>query len=397
MKFRTFVFIVFLALVAVGIGFVKYRLVKPAEVAHSVVSATATATPAPTPLATPSPKPDPVVAVFQTLTPAQKIAQMIAMPLKISSASATLTQKSANTALQISPGFITIFGENLPAKTVQTTIAQMKIATATTSAVPTFFGVDHEGGQVQRLSGAGFTILPSWQGLCAGDPTIETTTLTRSATELSQVGINFVLGPDADVGANNVFLGDRICATDPQIVTQHAQNWLNIFQQHHIMSILKHYPGIGDGDSDPHKKLEKIAFNPASEAVFTTLLKQSSQSAVMVAHVISDDASPSAQPCSLNANCAGKLRNDFPQTLLFTDALQMSSATPKVTGPALAITAEKTILAGEDVLIFDPTLTLKQAQEIEQSLVVQYTTSPVFRQKVDESVLRILHRKLGVQ
>lgn len=115
-----------------------------------------------------------------------------------------------------------------------------------------FVAADQEGGRVQRLSGPGFSTIPS--ALVQGQ--IPTATLKADATtwgrELSAAGVNLDLGPVMDVvpsGADaiNKPIGalQREYGHDPTTVGSHGAAVIEGMALGGIATTLKHFPGLG--------------------------------------------------------------------------------------------------------------------------------------------------------
>src|SRR5579859_1988513 len=403
MSRNTFLLVVFLLLAVLGIAFLKFQfggkfssqnqtpkvvqniVISPTPLAPSVEVATSSAAPL-----------DPITKQLAQLTPQQKVAQLLALPLKLNTGSLN-SISSANVSLppefltQIDPGFIIFYGESLSTNDVSQYINML---TQQHFGILPWFGADHEGGLVQRLSGISFTKLPTWENFCLEKSANKNTQLSASANELAQSGIRFVFGPDIDTGQSNPFLKTRVCANDPAIVEQNAESWVSAFGKAHIMSVLKHYPGIGGGQKDLHQEFEVVPVDPLDTRVFIDLATKFPQAGIMVAHVGVRGQNENV-PCSLSADCVGKLRQQLPNTLLFSDALEMQSVlfVGTVKNGNLPQLAEQAFLAGDDVLVFDSSVTTTQVQSVVDALAKRYTDEPAFAQRVDGSVRRILQQK----
>ena len=123
---------------------------------------------------------------------------------------------------------------------------------ANTHGVRFFVGADQEGGQVQRLSGPGFSTIPS--ALEQGH--LPTATLQADATrwggELRTAGVNLDLAPVMDVvprgtDAMNRPIGAlaREYGHDPTTVGGHGAALIRGMAQAGIATTLKHFPGLG--------------------------------------------------------------------------------------------------------------------------------------------------------
>ncbi len=375
MKIGTVLFILVLLITAVGLGWAKYHYTSATP---AVINS-----PKPTAQLITSPPTNKI-----TLSPKQKIAQMIALPVRVSRNSATVSA-SLNTVIQNDPGFVILFGNKISASAAAQVIHS--ISSQSAAPIAPVFGVDHEGGTVQRLTGKGFTTLPNWQTLCAKTSEEKQQLFTKSAAELAQVGIQIVFGPVVDVATDNHVLQNRICSDDPATVETNARLWLQIFSNAGITSVIKHYPGIGSSTKDLHKEFEALHVSPAETAVFTHLLKEFPHAAVMISHAGVTEKNPDT-PCSLSSSCIAELRTAAPDALVFSDAIQMLTTQTK-SASTLSDLATQAILAGNDVIVFDTSITQSQLADLQAQLVMAYQNNVTFQKRVDESVQKIIKKK----
>ncbi|MGH3996584.1 MAG: glycoside hydrolase family 3 N-terminal domain-containing protein [Pseudonocardiaceae bacterium] len=122
-----------------------------------------------------------------------------------------------------------------------------------------FVATDQEGGQIQVLSGPGFSRIPSAtvQGSWALD--VLQAAATGWGRELRAAGVNVNLAPVADVlspalGTANAAIGryDRAFGTDPQVVSDHVLAFVRGMRDAGVVSTAKHFPGLGEvrGNTD---------------------------------------------------------------------------------------------------------------------------------------------------
>src|SRR5690242_16583704 len=129
---------------------------------------------------------------------------------------------------------------------------QVKADTVAGHRVGLLVSTDQEGGQVQVLSGPGFSTIPS--ALTQGT---WTTTQLRSASagwakELKSAGVNLNLAPVADVvpaslGTGNPPIGkfNREFGHTAAVVAPHSDAFLEGSLQSGVLATLKHFPGLG--------------------------------------------------------------------------------------------------------------------------------------------------------
>ena len=119
---------------------------------------------------------------------------------------------------------------------------------------PLIIAIDQEGGQVARLKEP-FSVFP-------GNPAMKDTNdaiffAQTTAAELSQAGINMNLAPVMDVAPRDMtsIMAERAFGHDPTWVSKLGLTVISHLQQRHIMSVAKHFPGIGRTVADSHIEL----------------------------------------------------------------------------------------------------------------------------------------------
>jgi len=130
---------------------------------------------------------------------------------------------------------------------------QAQVSAASTAGVPLFVATDQEGGQVQVLSGPGFSAIPS--ALVQG--TWASWTLRAAAQtwggQLRAAGVNADLGPVVDTvpspaaARNNPPIGwyDREFGYTPATVGAHGVPFVQGLAQAGVSAAAKHFPGLG--------------------------------------------------------------------------------------------------------------------------------------------------------
>lgn len=375
----TATFIVVLGLIALVLGY-NYFARPFSKLAERKATNNAVA-------ASPAPSQNQTTKQIDELTDAQKITQLIAAPYNVASDSARLAWITTN-----QPGFVTLFGQKIDASMAADAVTEIKQTRSL--ATPVWIAVDHEGGTVQRLAGAGFTKLPSWKSLCQQSDLQFKTLLATSAAELKKVGVDVILAPVVDVG-DSVSLGSRICSTKATEVVDKATQMITIFRQAGMLPVVKHFPGIGQTTQDLHGKFDQVTIGVADASVYRSLLSPNSHLGVMMAPVGVKNQYPDI-PCVLSPDCVAELSRNFPQALVFTDALEMK-ANFHVSGtkpePTLSEVAAQAVLSGNQVLIFGPTVTVDQLTQLVNDLVTKYQTDPAFKLKIEAALNQIISYK----
>lgn len=294
------------------------------------------------------------------------------------------------------PGLITLFGESISSASASTDIELIKSKFKADN-LP-LIAVDHEGGRVQRLSGTGFTQLPSWKKMCGLEENNRHKLLTASAQELAQVGVNVVFAPVVDIASSSGVLKQRVCSPDPEITQKRALEMVDIFKQHGILPVIKHFPGIGNAKVDLHQAYAEVEVSESQVFIFKELLDAYPQLGVMVSHVGVKDLYEGT-PCSLNPACVKDLSGHFQEALIFSDALEMKSASYQADAKAelpLAARAVKAVTAGNNVLVFGPEVSPADLDEVVSALVDAYEANEDFAQQVRQSVEKIMAYKTAL-
>ncbi len=338
------------------------------------------------------------------LTARQRLAQLLAVSFNVPSAGtsfvATGSSKLASPTAQLAwiqaeqPGMVVLFGKQIATPSAIQVIRQIKTDQGQLSPL---VAVDHEGGTVQRLSGKGFSVLPSAAQLCQLSSTELASALSRSASELKGVGIDVVFAPVVDVASQSAVLKDRVCSDQPAVVEKFARTWLSAFQTYGIASVLKHYPGIGQTKVDLHKQNETIAPLVQTRQLFQNILSEVPVVGVMSAHVatqVTGVASPSATqlaglPCSLDPECIHQLQLQSNQ-MIISDSLEMASLYAKApTSADMALSVIKAIQAGNTMVLLGPTVGPSEFEVILTQLQYRYQVDREFTKLVDEAVIRL--------
>lgn len=208
---------------------------------------------------------------------------------------------------------------------------QLRDLVAELHAGPGLVGVDEEGGLVTRLHAVDGSPAPGHAVLGRADD-IETTERVagRIGRELSAVGVDLNLAPDADVNNNpaNPVIGTRSFGADPELVSRHTAAYVRGLQSAGVAACAKHFPGHGDTATDSHvgetraeisrEELEQIHLAPFRAAVTAGV------QAVLTAHIIVPPLG--AEPATLNPRSIRLLREELGfEGLIVSDAMDMDA------------------------------------------------------------------------
>ena len=195
--------------------------------------------------------------------------------------------------------------------------------------------VDQEGGRVQRFR-QGFYKLPSFNELGSiynqtKEKGLRASFLAAQVTalELMDVGIDFSFSPviDIDHGLSDI-IGDRSFHSNPEIVAELSNSYINGLKSIGMKAVVKHFPGHGGVTLDSHfvKPIDERSLDDLGNDLipFQSLFNKD-VSAIMTAHICFPSIDTSMVTFSeywLN----DLLRQKFQfQGLVFSDDLSMAA------------------------------------------------------------------------
>jgi beta-N-acetylhexosaminidase len=186
--------------------------------------------------------------VYDSMTEAQRVGQLFLVAMPSNAPTATVAQAIAtyhfgSVLLNKTSASITALASD--AKGIQALAAGNR-------GVGFFVAANQEGGQVQHLSGPGFSVMPS--ALSQGQ--LATSTLRAEAEywgrQLKSAGVNLDLAPVMDVVpaanvATNAPIGqlNRQFGADPSVTGPHGAAFIQGMAAAGIATSAKHFPGLG--------------------------------------------------------------------------------------------------------------------------------------------------------
>lgn len=251
-------------------------------------------------------------------------------------------------------GGVILFEENCPSH--QQTRENIDRIRSACKSRHVLIAIDQEGGRVSRLRGAPAEFKSA--GAYGSEPNgLEhfKEDYRRSAVYMESLGINLNLAPVADVYLNskNTVLQGRCFGSRATDVEPFVRAAVEISSQSGLLSCLKHFPGLGSVDLDPHVDIPKIPFNellwtnrelgPFSAGI------DAGADLVMTTHVILESFDKSIVTGSAKAiNELLRDRTSFDGPVITDDLLMKGAA-------ALGGIGERTVAAfsaGHDILLF---------------------------------------------
>ncbi|MEU8789285.1 glycoside hydrolase family 3 N-terminal domain-containing protein [Streptomyces sp. NPDC048643] len=275
---------------------------------------------------------------------------------------------------------------------------QAKADTAAGHRVGLLVSTDQEGGQVQVLSGPGFSTIPS--ALTQG--TWTTSKLRGEAAvwakELKAAGVNLNLAPVADVvpqslGRDNAPIGrfDREFGHTAATVAPHSDAFLEGSTQSGVLPTLKHFPGLGyvRGNTDTTADVVDgvTTKNSASITTFDSGIKAGAPF-VMISSATYSKIDSKNRAAFSSTVIQGLLRKDLGfKGVVISDDLGNAVAVKSVSPGDRAV---KFLSAGGDVVLtVEPNLIPAMTKAVQSRM----TQSATFREQVDQSVHRVLNAK----
>jgi beta-N-acetylhexosaminidase len=277
--------------------------------------------------------------------------------------------------------------------------------------IPLFISIDQEGGCVNRLKNITGD-RPSARDMGqSGDPNVAQQQGVSDAQMLKQIGVNFNLAPDVDVqqisdGAIDsipgmVCFGTRMFGNDAQTVAAYAGAYLTGLESQGIIGTLKHFPGLGAPNADPHTalsttNLDKSHLDSIDFAPYKTLIAQGNVDVIMTTHEIATAYDP-IWPATLSPTLIQQvLRQELGyQGVIITDTLHMGAITnpkPGGMGMTMAEAGVQAVIAGNDLLLgpYNPT----QTQAMLDALNAAISSGQITKERIDQSLQRILALKI---
>lgn len=261
------------------------------------------------------------------------------------------------------------------------------------SALGLFICVDEEGGRVGRLmNNIGTTKLDAmFTYRDQGTDTAYSNALTIGR-DIAAHGFNVDFAPVADVWSNpeNTAIGDRAYSDDFEQAAELVASAVKGFTDAGVISSLKHFPGHGDTSEDSHfggaytdKTLEELRtqeFLPFVAGI------DAGAEMVMVSHVTVSSVT------DVPATVSGEIITDILRGelgfdgVVITDSLAMAALTGKYSTSEIV---KMCVDAGVDILLGPGSLSSAVS-----ALKAAVSSGEISRERIDESVMRILLLKL---
>ena len=279
-----------------------------------------------------------------------------------------------------------------------------RVGSATTHNTPMLVATDQEGGEVQVLSGSGFSDIPSAMDQST-QPRDQLEAAARTwGKELADVGVNMNLAPvvdlvDIDRPTTNEPIGHwgREYGHDASTVSSQAGAFAAGMQASKVIPTYKHFPGLGRVTANTDTSADVVdrttsRLPDAAVSVFAGAIAAGAQ-VIMVS-----SATYALIDASAPAVFSSKIVTDMLRTemgfsgVVITDDV---SAAVQVQGVTAGDRAVQAIRAGCDIVLASAEPAV--AADMVKALIAAAQSDPAFAARVDESAARVLALKGSLQ
>lgn len=261
--------------------------------------------------------------------------------------------------------------------------------------IPIFFGIDQEGGRVERLPDE---VLSLPTNKIIGERNDEQFSFEIGSVlgkQLNAYGFNLNFAPVLDVNSNpdNPVIGNRSFSNDPEIVSKLGIKTMQGMQEENIVTAVKHFPGHGDTSVDSHLELptvekslaeiEKMELIPFKSAI------KAGVDIVMTSHILMPQIDPD-HPASMSKEIiSGILRDQLGYDgVVVSDDMTMHAITNHFDIGEASVEAVK---AGTDLVI------VAHGHEtvihVIETLKNAVTQGEISEGRINESVRRLIKLK----
>lgn len=330
------------------------------------------------------------VKTIEDMTLREKIGQMLMVYYNSDEADADLI----DSLKENQPGSFIVTGDNL---TEYNKIKKFISSLNKYSTIPMIIAVDQEGGPVQRLydiSDKKATFIPNMHDVgVLNNKDISYKIGNIIGSEAGSIGCNAVFGPVLDIGDYNISaMGKRLISDDKNVVISNGMEIFKGIEDTGLISIVKHFPGIGGTSDDTHDN-EISVVNKTYDELYNTDLQpfitaiNNNVSMIMVGH----SSYPKITGDDLPASLSSKIINDILRTKLgydgvvIIDAVNMGALASNYSEKYIYTTA---INAGVDIFIM-PNGSKRVIDLIENEV----NNGNISKETINKAVSRILKLK----
>lgn len=355
------------------------------------VSSAPPATPTSAPTSTPATPPD-VVQIFARMSEAERVGQLLMVDCPTSG----ITAATTTAVRRYHVGSVILDGTSQAGLVpIQALTGQLRRLAPKHRGL--FIATDQEGGLVQRLQGAGFTIMPSAVEQGRLDPARLRADAATWGDELHAAGVNVNLAPVLDTVPQNFGSNppigdlDREYGRSPKAVAAHGVAFAQGMADAGIDATVKHFPGLGrvSGNTDTTAGVTDTVTTRHDPylAPFAAAVRQSVPF-VMMSTAIYAEIDPQNPAAFSRTIVTGMLRGDLGyRGLVISDDLGNAASVTKYSPGERAV---RFVAAGGDVVL---TVDAGQAAQMTGALLQKAKANGAFKHQVDTAVMRVLTAK----
>jgi beta-N-acetylhexosaminidase len=283
--------------------------------------------------------------------------------------------------------------------TLQLTNQLQALATSSaTDSVPLFIATNQEGGNVQSLTGPGFSTMPTALSQGSEPPAQLLQNAYAWGSQLAAAGVNLNLAPvldtvPEDLASTNQPIGiyQREYGYTPAAVTTAGMAFIQGMHEAGVGTVIKHFPGLGraSGNTDTTYGVtdDVTTYDDPYLQPYATAISSYGIQGVMVSEAIYTLIDPTEQAVFSPTVIGGMLRTELGYTgMIMSDSMEaaaVSNLTP-------AEQAVDFINAGGDlVLATDPSV----IPAMYNAVLSEAQTDPAFATLVSQAALTVLTAK----
>lgn len=254
--------------------------------------------------------------------------------------------------------------------------------------------VDEEGGKVARLKAKdGFETFPSAQDVAKGSVDEAAHYYDAMAAMLADNGINTNFAPSVDLlfSYNPIIAGKkRSYSSDPEVVSTYAAIFVQQHRKHHVLTVIKHFPGHGSSRGDSHKGFTDVTttWTPKELEPFQNMIASQNVDMIMTAHIFNKNLDPK-YPATLSYKVNTQLlREKMHYTgVIITDDLQMAAIHKHY---SLKETVTLALNSGVDILLFANQLAKPlELETIVKTIKAQVDKGAIKKERIEGAYRRV--------
>ena len=299
----------------------------------------------------------------------------------------TLDEKTERFLSHIRPGGIVLYHRNVKSREqLRMFISDLQSFALSSTGDPYFIMIDEEPGAVTRLG-----LFESVRASAKFD----WHAVERDISVLESEGINVELAPLADFSFNQQsFLKKRVPADSIPELLRFNRKFITLLHKHGISATLKHFPGMGIFEVDPHKQLPIGNIEEKKLESSLNIFEDGINSGaglVMTGHALYSNLDPDNPATVSHKIIGGMLRRElgFCGLVITDDLSQMALAkSDKITIEAATIAAAK---AGNNLLMFSHNF--PRTEQVFDAVLQRAEQDQELRQAIEQSSQTIIEFK----